>query len=134
MGDSGKDVPMQRGTDRAAVAALQRALREELGLSIPFTSEEYRAALGRVRAQRGRTPSQQALPCTQVQADGTFVLPVPEDLSPIEQEHRKFHQLAHVVLKHVRPGKTTYTAEEERYAEAFADAMMAQGLGSVAVE
>jgi hypothetical protein len=32
-----------------------------------------------------------------------------------------------------RPGKTRYTAEEEQYAEAFAGAMMAQGLGSVAV-
>lgn len=125
---------MPRETDGAVVAALQRALREELGLRIPFTAEEYRAALDRVRAQRGTASGDLELPCTQLRENGTFVLPVPEYLSLVEQEHRKFHQLAHVVLKHARPGKTRYTAEEEQYAEAFADAMMAQGLGTVTVE
>ncbi len=124
---------MRRETDLKAIAALQRALREELGLSIPFTAEEYRAALDCKHAQRGRKPSQRALRCTQMTTSGTFVLPVPNNLSPIEEEHCKFHQLAHVVLKHTRPGKTRYTLEEERYAEAFADAMMAQGLGTVAI-
>ena len=55
------------------------------------------------------------------------LLPVPEDLGLVEQEHRKFHQLAHIALKHARPGKTRYSAEEEQYAEVFADAMMARG-------
>src|SRR5579862_4802072 len=124
---------MRQGTDQGAINQLQRALQEELGLTIPFTPEEYRVALDRVRARHGMAPGEMPLlRCTQVRRDGTFVIPVPADLSLIEQEHCKFHQLGHIVLKHTRQGKVLYSVEEERYAEAFADAMMARGLGSVA--
>lgn len=74
------------------------------------------------------------LRCTYQRPDGALVTPVPQELSQAEQEHVRFHQLAHIVLKHTRPGNTAYTVEEERYAEAFADEMITRGLGSVAVE
>lgn len=126
---------MRDELERASVAEIQRALREELGLCIPFTAEEFRTALDRARACRGIRPGElPLLRCTQQQTGGTFVIPVPQALSRVEQEHLKFHQLAHIVLKHTRLGKTVYSAEEERDAEAFADAMMAQGLGTVAIE
>ena len=120
---------------RADVAAAQRALREDFGLGIPFTTGEFRAALDQVRARRGMGPGElPRLRCTYQLPDGAFVTPVPQELGRAEQEHVQFHQLAHIVLKHTRPGKTTYTVEEERYAEAFADEMLTRGLGSVAVE
>jgi hypothetical protein len=126
---------VQDESDLASVAELQRALREDFGLRIPFTAEEFRTALDRVRARRGMRPGElPPLRCTCRQPDGTFVIPVPRELSPAEQEHLKYHQLAHIVLKHAQSGKTHYTTREERDAEAFADAMMAQGLGTSAIE
>jgi hypothetical protein len=126
---------MRSVTDRRDIAALQRALLHELGLHIPFSAEEYRAALEHARVRHGtRSGGLPLVPCTQQRRDGTFVIPVPDDLSMVEEEHRVFHQLAHVFLNHARPGKSLYSAVEERAAEAFADAMMARGLGTAPID
>jgi len=65
-------------------------------------------------------------PCgTSLTPGGAFVLPEPQGLSRVEVEHLRFHQLAHIVLGHARQGKVSYSTKEERYAEAFDDAMWA---------
>jgi len=124
--------PEEESAPEDTATALDRRLRlfrEELGLVPPFTSRDYRTALDRRRARRGLTPG--ALPvatCTEQRtgADGrpSFVVPVPAGPLSIEQEHATFHGMAHILRRHQQLATGLYTAEQEREAEALADALM----------
>lgn len=115
------------------VAEILEAVRVELGLAPPFTTERFREALDRLRARRGLEPG--ALPpytCTERNEAGTgFVIPYPADAPRVDQEHAKYHGLAHVMLKHQPLAAGIYTAAQERDAEAMADALMTVSLNDV---
>jgi hypothetical protein len=115
-------------TDDAAKRAEQlRMVRDDFGLTPPFTAVDLRDALDQVRARRGLPPGW--LPtdsCTERRgAHGeNIVIPYPSNVPKAEQEHAQFHGIAHIVLKHQHLATGVYTAEQEREAEEFADEMM----------
>jgi len=114
--------------DEAATHAEQlRMIRDDFGLTPPFTTAELRDALDQVRARRGLPPGW--LPtysCTERR--GTrgehIVIPYPSNVPQAEQEHAQYHGIAHLMLEHTQLATGVYTAEQEREAEAFADEMM----------
>ncbi len=115
-------------TDEAAKRVEQlRMVRDDFGLTPPFTSADLRDALDQVRARRGLPPGW--LPtysCTERRGDRgeNIVIPVPSNVPKAEQEHATFHGLGHLMLDHPQLATGVYTVEQERAAEAFADAMM----------
>jgi len=114
--------------DEAAKRAEQlRMVRDDFGLTPPFTTAELRDALDQVRARRGLPPGW--LPtysCTERRgARGEhIVIPYPSNVPKAEQEHAKFHGIAHIMLEHKQLTTGVYAMEQEREAEEFADEMM----------
>jgi len=111
--------------DEAAThAEYLRMVRDDFGLTPPFTTAELRDALDQVRARRGLPLGW--LPtysCTE-KRDKDVMIPYPSNVPKAEQEHAKWHGIAHVVLEHPRLATGVYAVEQERAAEAWADAMM----------
>ena len=106
-------------------ATLLRAVREELGLAPPFTTDAFRAALDHLRGRRGLVPG--ALPlsgcATKDEAGKHYVIPVPAYAALVEREHATLHGLAHLIAKHAPLAAGIYTADQEREAEDAADAL-----------
>ncbi len=106
-------------------ATLLRAVREELGLAPPFTTDAFRAALDHLRGRRGLAPG--ALPlsgcATKDEAGKHYVIPVPAYAALVEREHATLHGLAHLIAKHAPLAAGIYTADQEREAEDAADAL-----------
>jgi len=120
--------------DVAKRAEHLRLVRDDLGLTPPFTSADLRDALDQVRARRGLPPGW--LPtysCTERRgARGeNVVIPVPSNVPKAEQEHATFHGLGHLMLDHPQLATGVYTIEQERAAEAFADTMMTYSICGV---
>jgi len=115
-------------TDDAAKRAEQlRMVRDDFGLTPPFTAVDLRDALDQVRARRGLPPGW--LPtdsCTERRgAHGEhIVIPYPSNVPQAEQEHAQYHGIGHIMLKHQQLATGVYTTEQEREAEEFADEMM----------
>jgi len=111
--------------DEAATRAeYLRMVRDDFGLTPPFTTAELRDALDQVRARRGLPLGW--LPtysCTE-KRDKDVMIPYPSTVPKAEQEHAKWHGIAHVVLEHPQLATGVYAVEQERAAEAWADAMM----------
>ncbi len=99
-------------------------LRIDLGLVPPFTTAELREALDQVRARRGMRPGTPPLYSCTEQRGKDIIIPYPSHLSPSEQEHAQWHGIAHLIREHQQLATGIYTAEQERYAEGWADAMM----------
>jgi len=131
----GEPSPPIAPTDEGAKRAEQlRMVRDDFGLTPPFTSAELRDALDQVRARRGLPPGW--LPtysCTERRGDRgeNVVIPVPSNVPKAEQEHATFHGLGHLMLDHPQLATGVYTVEQERAAEAFADAMMTYSICGV---
>src|SRR5579875_2183095 len=112
---------MRHNTEQAVIVEIQRSLRWEFGLNIPFTAAEFRTALDRVRASRGVLPGRSMRrQCPRLRANHTFTISVPAGVTRVEQEHIQFHQLAHIALQHIREAGSAYSDQEEDAAEAFA--------------
>ena len=119
--------PIAPTDDTAKRAEQLRMVRDDFGLTPPFTSAALRDALDQVRARRGLPPGW--LPtysCTERRgARGeNIVIPYPSNVPRAEQEHAQFHGIAHIMLEHKQLTTGVYTAEQERDAEEWADAMM----------
>jgi len=119
--------PIAPMDDAAKRAEQLRMIRDDFGLTPPFTTADLRDALDQVRARRGLPPGW--LPtysCTERRgARGeNIVIPYPSNVPKAEQEHAKFHGIAHIMLDHTQLTTGVYTMEQEREAEAFADEMM----------
>ena len=112
-------------TDAAAPhAAYLRMVRDDFGLTPPFTTAELRDDLDQVRARRG-LPRGWLPPysCTE-KRDKDTMIPYPSNVPKAEQEHAKWHGIAHIVLEHMQLATGVYAVEQEREAEAWADVMM----------
>jgi len=110
--------------DAAKLTERLEHLRIDLGLVPPFTADELREALDQVRARRGWRPgTPPPYSCTE-QRGKDIVIPYPSNLSPSEQEHAQWHGIGHLILEHQQLATGIYTAEQERDAEEWADAMM----------
>ncbi len=99
-------------------------VRDDFGLTPPFTTAELRDALDQVRARRG-LPRGWLPPysCTE-KRDKDIMIPYPSNVPKAEQEHAKWHGIAHIVLEHTQLATGVYAVEQEREAEAWADVMM----------
>jgi hypothetical protein len=124
----GEPSPPIAPTDEAAKRAEQlRMIRDDFGLTPPFSTAELRDALDQVRARRGLPPGW--LPtysCTERRGvrGENIVIPYPSNVPKAEQEHAQFHGIAHIMLDHQQLTTGVYTAEQEREAEEWADEMM----------
>ncbi len=127
--------PTIEPTDDAAQHAEQvRMVRDDVGLTPPFTSAALRDALDHVRARRGLPLGW--LPtysCTERRGDRgeNIIIPYPSNVPKAEQEHATFHGIAHIVLEHPQRATGVYTVEQEREAEKFADEMMTYSICGV---
>ena len=101
--------------DEAAThAEYLRMVRDDFGLTPPFTTAELRDALDQVRARRGLPLGW--LPtysCTE-KRDKDVMIPYPSNVPKAEQEHAKWHGIAHVVLEHPQLATGVYAVEQER--------------------
>jgi len=102
-------------------------VRDDFGLTPPFSTAALRDALDQVRARRGLPPGW--LPtyaCTERRGGRgeNIVINYPSNVPKAEQEHAQFHGIAHIMLDHQHLATGVYTAEQEREAEEFADEMM----------
>jgi len=124
----GESSPAIDPTDEVAKRAEQlRMVRDDFGLTPPFTTAALRDALDQVRARRGLPPGW--LPtysCTERRGvrGENIVIPYPSNVPKAEQEHAQFHGIAHIMLEHQQLATGVYTAEQERDAEEWADEMM----------
>lgn len=115
----------QRRTDQTEHEVLVRAVHEELGLSVPFTVEEFAAAFDRVYPPAVRARHRPA--CTTRQGRNVTI-PVPSGVRVLEEAFHTYHGLMHVALEHAADRSGRYTAAQEEQADLAALAMMTYSL------